>query len=191
MLPALRQCLRMALVLVCVLAACTTPSPTAIPTASPEPTPRPAVVVPTSRPAPRPTPRPTAIPIATCPTKAELAYFKEVQRFLQIVGVSATKVGNLFLVMDESVDWAIEVTVEFLALKEVSNRILDLSPPPSVKRISEPAEMAAALIRFGINTFVDGLTNRDTGALETGATIFDQATGEILKVGVAMAAYCE
>lgn len=185
MFPDLRQCLRMALGLglMCVFIACAAPAPT--------PTPKPTQIASAPAPILTPTHVATATPTLACPNEMELAYFKEVQRFFKITGESATKVGNLFAVMDESVDWAIDVTVEFLTLKEAANHLLDLSPPPSAKSISEPTEMAARLIRFGINNIVDGLTNSDAFAIETGATLFEQATGEIQKASLAVAAYCE
>ena len=199
MLPALRQCQRVALVLglVSVLTVCSTPSPTPIPTASPDPTPRPAVVVPTSTPAPRPTPRPTAIPIAVCPTKAELAYFKEVIKYFHVTSKSALATGDLLMQasrdisVTETLDWQVTIAVHFTLLKEAADTILDATAPLSVRSISEPVEMSARLLKYGINNFLLGGANSDIDALEAGTIAFEQATSESRKAGEAATTFCE
>ena len=50
--------------------------------------------------------------------------------------------------------------------------------------------MAARLIKFGIDNYVDGLDDLDSFKLETGTTLFEQATGEILKSGEELKEFC-
>ena len=154
--------------------------------------PKPTVV----RVQPTPTRVATAAPEA-CPTKAELAYFAGVHEFVEVVGESALEVGDLLLQAGRNLsvvqtqDWQVSMAVHLTLLKQAADTVLGLAPPQSVKRISEPIEMSARLVKFGVNNFLDGWENADSDALEFATISFEQAASEIQKVSVEVAVFCE
>ena len=145
-------------------------------------------------------PTPTRVATATpeaCPTKAELAYFKETVKYFDVTSKSALATSDLLMQasrdisVTETLDWQVTIAVHFTLLKEAADTILDATAPLSVRSISEPVEMSARLLKYGINNFLDAGANSDIDALEDGTIAFEQAASESRKAGEAATTFCE